>query len=478
MKYILALDQGTTNVRALLIDKSGRIAFIEEKEVLPTYPHTGWVEQDAMELIRAQMDVIDKVLAFSKDIAGIGITNQRETTIVWDRKTGMPIYPAIVWQDRRTSHACEMLQGDGLEGLIKAKTGLLLDPYFSATKLHWILENVSGARERANNGELAFGTVDSFLLWHLTGGKVHKTDITNASRTLLFNIRDGKWDEELLELFAIPHTLLPEVCSSSEIFGMMDDIPIAGIAGDQQAALFGQRCLKKGEGIVTYGTGCFLLMHLGTELLIPEKKLITTVAAQVGDEISYALEGSVFMGGALFQWLRDGLKVVKSAKEADKKGGSVSDSGGVYFVPAFTGLGAPHWDPHAKGAIFGLTRGTTDAHLIRAAFEGIAFQVDDTLKLMQEMAQLQINALSVDGGAAKSDLLMQIQADISRIKLNRSASLEQTALGVGYLAGLATNFWSEKDLICKEEREFSPKASIERSGWEHALKCTMQWSER
>ena len=483
MKYILALDQGTTSSRSVLISQDGQIVKSAQKEFRQIFPQPGWVEHDANEIWSSQLATLQEV--GTKEIHAIGITNQRETTIVWDRKTGQPICNAIVWQDRRTTDLCKELKK--FESLFKQKTGLLLDPYFSGTKLHWILHHIPDALERAKKGELAFGTVDSWLVWNLTKGKHHITDVTNASRTLLFNIHTLKWDDELLKILDIPPAILPQVKSSSEIYAtasiLPGNIPISGIAGDQQAALFGQACIKPGMVKTTYGTGCFLLMNTGDKPVLSKNNLITTIAYQIGPTLHYALEGSVFIAGAVVQWLRDSLGIIKASSDIEKLGSSVQDNGGVYFVPAFTGLGAPHWDPYARGAILGLTRGATAAHIARAALEGIAFQVADVIKCMEEDAGVPTAEMRVDGGAVRDNLLMQIQADFLQVPVIRPQITELTALGAGFLAGLATGFWKEMDDIAKywkEDERFLPQmlpenAKRKRGKWSQALKCAQLW---
>lgn len=495
MRYILALDQGTTSSRAVLIDRSGVIVGQAQKEFTQFFPVPGWVEHDPLEIWSSQASVISEVMAHSgvhaKDIAAIGITNQRETTIVWEKKTGRPIFNAIVWQDRRTTEICNQLKKQGLEPLFQQKTGLLLDPYFSGTKLHWILDSIPGARERAKKGELAFGTVDSWLVWKLTNGAIHITDASNASRTLMYNIKTGEWDEELLKILNIPREILPQVCSSSEVYGdtscsLFDSpVPISGIAGDQQAALFGQACFKPGMAKTTYGTGCFMLMNTGTDLVISKNHLLTTVAYKIKGKTYYALEGSVFIGGAVVQWLRDNLGIIKTSDDVEKLAGSVPDSGGVFFVPAFTGLGAPHWDPYARGTIAGITRGTTAAHIARAALEGIAFQVTDVLKAMEADSHIRIAELRVDGGAVKDNILMQFQSDLLGTAVLRPKVTELTAIGAAYLAGLAVAFWKDKEEIASHwemERAFTPGMNLAevqrlRKKWDRAIQSSKAWEE-
>jgi glycerol kinase len=432
MKHILALDQGTTSSRAILFDHAGSIVAVAQKEFPQIFPKPGWVEHDPRDIWSSQAGVAAEALTKARvradDIAAIGITNQRETAIVWDRATGEPIMNAIVWQDRRTAAICDRLRKQKLERVIRRKTGLVIDAYFSATKVQWMLQNVKGAKARAKAGDLAFGTVDSWLVWNLTGGKVHVTDVSNASRTMLFDIAKGQWDDELLEIFGVPRSMLPEVRSSSEVYGHTDllgtQVPIAGIAGDQQAALFGQACLKPGMVKNTYGTGCFMLMNTGTKRIASKHNLLTTIAWRIGDRTEYALEGSIFIAGAVVQWLRDGLEFFRSAPEIEALAAVVEDTGGVYLVPAFAGLGAPHWDPHARGTIVGLTRGTTKAHVARAALEGIALQVMDVLKAMEADAGIELKELRVDGGASANDLLMQLQADLLNVPVVRPKVLE------------------------------------------------------
>ncbi|MEP7230475.1 MAG: glycerol kinase GlpK [Ginsengibacter sp.] len=493
-KFILSLDQGTTSSRAIVFNKEGNIVAIAQKEFTQHYPHSGWVEHDALEIWSSQATVLAESILKAGikpiDIAAIGITNQRETTIIWDKKTGVPVYNAIVWQDRRTADICDRLKKDGHEQMIQEKTGLIVDAYFSATKIKWILDNVDGAREKADKGQLAFGTVDSWLLWNLTGGKVHVTDITNASRTMLFNIHSQKWDDELIKLFDIPVTLLPEVKSSSEVYGetsgdiLAVKIPIAGIAGDQQAALFGQMCTQKGMVKNTYGTGCFMLMNIGDKPIISKNKLVTTIAWKIGDKVQYALEGSIFIGGAVVQWLRDGLGIISSSSEVEKKASKVTDNGGVYLVPAFAGLGAPHWNPYARGMMVGLTRGTTDAHIARAALESIALQTMEVLKAMEADSGTEIKELRVDGGATIDNLLLQIQADVLNTIVIRPKVTETTAIGAAYLAGLAVGFWKDMDEIQQQwqaDRAFKPAENSNADelikGWHKAVKACKVWAE-
>jgi glycerol kinase len=491
MKYILALDQGTTSSRAIVFDKTGRAVAIAQKEFPQIFPKPGWVEHDPNEIWSSQAGVAAEALANAgasgKDVAGIGITNQRETTVVWDRKSGKPVANAIVWQDRRTAAACDRLKADGLAPLIRRKTGLVIDAYFSATKLQWILRHVPRVRARAKAGELAFGTVDSWLIWNLTGGRAHVTDPSNASRTMLFDIKTGDWDDELLDLFGVPRSMLPEVRASSEVFGeanlFSEPVPIAGIAGDQQAALFGQACHKPGLVKNTYGTGCFMLMHTGSKPIASKNQLLTTVAWKIGQRMEYALEGSVFIAGAVVQWLRDGLGLIRNSSEIEALAEKATDNGGVYFVPAFSGLGAPHWDQYARGAILGLTRGATAAHLARAALESIAYQVRDVLRAMESDGRIRLKELRVDGGAAANNLLMQFQANILDVPVVRPQTTETTALGAAYLAGLAVGFWKDQAQIAaqwKSEHRFVPamKSSTRKSltlQWEKALQRSRKW---
>jgi glycerol kinase len=493
MKYILSLDQGTTSSRAILFDHAGSIVAVAQKEFPQIFPKPGWVEHDPRDIWSSQAGVAAEVLTKASvgaaDVAAIGITNQRETTLVWDRFTGKPIYNAIVWQDRRTAGACDRLRARKLDRVIRKKTGLVIDAYFSATKVQWILQNVRGARERAKVGDLAFGTVDSWLIWNLTGGKVHVTDASNASRTMLYDISKGDWDDQLLKLFGVPRSMLPEVRSSSEVYGMTNllgtPIPIAGIAGDQQAALFGQACTKPGMAKNTYGTGCFMLMNTGTKRIASKNNLLTTVAWRIGDRTEYALEGSIFIAGAVVQWLRDGLEFFRSAAEVEALAASVSNTGGVYLVPAFAGLGAPHWDQYARGTIVGLTRGTTKAHLALAALEGIVLQVMDVLKAMEADAGIKLKELRVDGGASANDLLMQLQADMLNVPVVRPKVAETTALGAAYLAGLAVGFWKNQADIARQwqvDKRFKPamktaaRSKITK-GWERALSRAKAWEE-
>jgi glycerol kinase len=469
-KYILALDQGTTSSRAILYDRHGNIRSMAQKEFRQHFPQPGYVEHDPRDIYSSQISVAAEALAqlhiHDNDLAAIGITNQRETTIVWDRKTGEPVYNAIVWQDRRTSAFCDKLKTAGHQQMVKEKTGLEIDAYFSATKVKWILDHVKGAREKARRGELAFGTVDSWLIWNLTNGKLHLTDYSNASRTMLFNIHTLAWDDDLLRLFDIPASLLPEVRPNSGIFGYTDNlifshaVPISGVAGDQQAALFGQMCIQKGMVKNTYGTGCFIMLNTGEKAVESKNRLLTTIGWQLNGKTTYALEGSVFVGGAVVQWLRDELRLFRHAKSSERLASSVPDTGGVYFVPAFTGLGAPHWNQDARGLIYGLTRGTTKAHLTRAALESIAFQSYDVIKAMEKDAGIKIDKLRVDGGAAANDLLMQIQSDLLQTSVQRPSILESTSLGAAYFAGLGVSFWSNVDEISSQwqlQKEFQPQ---------------------
>ncbi len=492
--YILALDQGTTSSRAIIFDHAGKIKSVARKEFKQIYPQTGWVEHDPIEIWSSQASVATEVMARAgitpAEIAGLGITNQRETTIVWDRNTGIPVYNAIVWQDRRTAAFCDELKEKGFSESVRKKTGLVIDPYFSATKIRWILENVKGAAGKAEKGELCFGTVDSWLVWKLTGGKVHTTDISNASRTMLFNIVSQEWDKELLDMMGIPFSMLPEVKSSSEVYAETSiestgfKIPISGIAGDQQAALFGQLCLEKGMAKNTYGTGCFLMLNTGENPVFSNNKMLTTIAWQRNGVTSYALEGSVFVAGAAIQWLRDGLGLIKSAKETEALALSIPDNGGVYFVPALTGLGAPHWDPYARGSIFGLTRGTGKAAIVRAALESIAFQVYDVTSAMAEDADQILQELRVDGGAVENNFLMQFQADILNIKVIRPTILETTALGAAYLSGLAVGFWKNEDELYeqwKSDKVFNPSIPKEKAQellnhWNKAVERSRNWA--
>jgi len=484
-KFILAIDQGTTSSRAILFDHSGNIHIVAQKEFTQHFPADAWVEHDANEIWESQQFVINQVMKGHEDeIAAIGITNQRETTIVWDRETGKTVHNAIVWQDRRTSDYCDSLKADGWASKIADKTGLVIDSYFSGTKVRWILENVDGAKEKAQQGKLAFGTVDSWLVWKMTEGKVHATDVTNASRTMLYNIRDLKWDSELLELMGIPESMLPEVKSSSEVYAeSMYGIPIAGIAGDQQAAMFGQMCIHPGMLKNTYGTGSFIMFNTGEEAIESKNNLLTTIGYGLDGKVTYALEGSIFIAGAVVQWLRDGLGIIKNSSDVEALANTVPDNGGVYLVPAFAGLGAPHWDQRARGAIFGLTRASTAGHIARAALEGIAYQVKDVLSAMEADSGIKIQELRVDGGATVNDTLMQFQSDILQIPLVRPKVLETTALGAAYLAGLATGFWNgteDLSLQWQEDKRFEPKMSADESAgylknWNKAIEKSKGW---
>ena len=495
MAFVLAFDQGTTSSRAIVFDERGVIRGMAQAEFTQHFPQPGWVEHDPMEIWRSQRDVAAAALenagVRARDIAALGITNQRETTLLWDRRDGTPVYRAIVWQDRRTAADCERLKAAGHEQLVRAKTGLVLDPYFSGTKLAWLLDHVPGARERAERGELAFGTVDTWLVWQLTDGAVHVTDPTNASRTLLYNLHTGDWDDELLALFGIPRSVLPEIRPSSGVIAETAPhlygraIPIAGIAGDQQAALYGQVCLQPGMAKNTYGTGCFMLLHTGAHCIASQQGLISSRAATApGAAPEYCLEGSVFVAGAVVQWLRDELRLIRHAAEIETLAGQVPDAGGVYFVPAFAGLGAPHWDPYARGAMYGLTRGTTAAHLARAVLESIAFQSADVLRAMEQDAGNRLAELRVDGGAAANDLLMQFQADLLGVPVVRPVVQETTALGAAYLAGLATGVWhnpGQLSALWQQDRVFTPKTSRDEAeqrmrGWRRAVERSRAWA--
>ena len=495
-KYIMALDQGTTSSRAILFDKEGNIIATSQKEFTQIYPKPGWVEHNAMEIWGSQSGVMREVLETNSispnEIAAIGITNQRETTIVWDKNTGKPIYNAIVWQCRRTSDICDEIEANGYKDMIKDKTGLILDAYFSGTKIKWILDNVEGAREKAENGELLFGTVDTWLIWNLTRGKVHVTDYSNASRTMLYNIKELKWDDEILELLNIPKSMLPKVKPSSCIYGNTDEqmlagaqIPIAGCAGDQQSALFGQTCFEEGSAKNTYGTGCFMLMNTGEKPVESKNGLLTTIAWGVDGKVEYALEGSIFVGGAVIQWLRDELKILYNAKQSEFYATSVEDTNGVYVVPAFTGLGAPHWNMYARGCVMGLTRGANREHLVRASLESIAYQVKDVLHAMEEDSGLKLAGLKVDGGASANNFLMQFQSDILDTNINRPKVVETTALGAAYLAGLAVGFYSSKDDIKNSwiiDKEFKPNMEEAKranlyKGWKRAVQRSLDWAK-
>ena len=490
-KYILALDQGTTSSRAIVFDHEGQIRSVAQKEFPQYFPQPGWVEHNPNEIWGSEASVIAEAISTiditGLDIAAIGITNQRETTIVWDIDTDEPIYNAIVWQDRRTAEFCDQLKADGLTETIRQKTGLIIDAYFSGTKIKWILDNVPGARKRAEEGKLRFGTVDSWLVWRLTRGETHVTDVTNASRTMLFNIHDLKWDEELLKLLDIPLSMMPEVKSNSEIYGhtkttiFAHKVPIAGIAGDQQAALFGQMCLDPGSIKNTYGTGCFVMLNTGEKPIVSKNNLLTTIAWQIGNKVNYALEGSIYVGGSVVQWLRDGLGVINSSSDVESLAQSVPDSGGVYFVPALTGLAAPYWDPYARGTIVGITRGTTAAHIARAALDGIAFQTYDIAQAMAKDMNDRLTELKVDGGASRNNLLMQFQADLLGIDVVRPKITETTAIGAAYLAGLGVGYWDSVDELRRQwkvERTFTPNLDSEtvrtaREGWADAISRTL-----
>ncbi|MBN3805972.1 glycerol kinase GlpK [Paraburkholderia sp. Ac-20336] len=494
-QYVLALDQGTTSSRAMLFDRRGNVVSIAQKEFRQIYPHPGWVEHDPQEIWSTQAGVAAEAVTRAglngASIAAIGITNQRETTIVWDRQTGQPIYNAIVWQDHRAADFCDALKAQGLEPSVRAKTGLPIDSYFSATKIRWILDNVEGAREKARQGRLAFGTVDSWLVWNFTKGALHITDVTNASRTMLFNIHTLQWDDELLAALDIPRSMLPEVRPSSQVYGptvttvFASNIPLAGIAGDQQAALFGQMCTESGMVKNTYGTGCFLMMNTGDKPIESQNNLVTTLAWQIGERIDYALEGSIFIGGAVVQWLRDGLGIIRNAAEIETLARGVPHCDGVYLVPAFAGLGAPHWNAHARGTLFGVTRGTTSAHIARAALDSIAYQSLDVLKAMEADAGIRIGELRVDGGACANNLLMQFQADILGVDAVRPKVPETTALGAAYLAGLAVGYWKDVDELqsqWKLEHRFTPalphaevKACLD--GWQRAIRAAKAWAD-
>jgi glycerol kinase len=490
--FILTLDQGTTSSRAILFDHEGTVKGVAQEEFPQIFPKAGWVEHDPMRIWSSQIGVVMRVLVEARvkpsDIAGIGITNQRETTVVWDRKTGEPIHNAIVWQDRRTADECERLKAAGAEQVIREKTGLVIDSYFSGTKIAWILDHMSGARDRAANGELAFGTIDSWLVWKLTSGRVHITDASNASRTMLFDIRTGRWDDELLKLLRVPREVLPELRSSSELYAEVatsvgpKGVPISGIAGDQQAALFGQACYRHGMTKNTYGTGCFMLQNIGERPVPSRHGLLTTIAWNLGGRTDYALEGSVFIGGAIVQWLRDGLGIIRTSADVEQLASSVPDSGGIVLVPALAGLGAPHWDPHARGLIIGLTRGTTSGHIARAALEGIAFEVADLLDAINNDSGARLSELRVDGGASMDGLLLQLQADMLGIPVVRSAVAETTALGAAYLAGLGVGFWKNRDEIrWKSGPRFEPQmapgaAESLRTRWNEAVDRAKKWA--
>jgi glycerol kinase len=493
-KFILALDQGTTSSRAIVFDCNGLPVATSQKEFTQFYPQPGWVEHDPEEIWSTQagvaLEAITKAGLESTNIAAIGITNQRETTVVWNRKTGKPVYNAIVWQDRRTADYCDKLKNDGASRKILEKTGLIIDAYFSATKVRWILDNVKGARKLAEDGQLAFGTIDSWLVWNLTKGKLHLTDVSNASRTMLFNIHSLSWDNELLKIFDIPSSVLPDVRSSSEIYGetsghFSSAIPIAGIAGDQQSALFGQMCIDPGMVKNTYGTGCFMMMNIGNKPIESKSRLLTTVAWKIGNETIYALEGSIFIAGAVVQWLRDGLGIIKTSGDIEKLAAKVKDSGGVYFVPAFAGLGAPYWNQHARGTIVGITRGTTSAHIARAALDSIAYQTLEVLKAMQKDSGIVIRELRVDGGATVNNSLMQFQSDLLQTSVVRPKITETTALGAGYLAGLAVKYWESMHDIksqWQEDRTFHPQISASEvntrlRNWNRAINAAKAWAD-
>lgn len=492
-KYVIAVDQGTTSSRAIIYNNQAKAIGIAQTPTTSLFPHPGWVEQDPMEIWNTQKDVLLKAVKETginpSEITGLGISNQRETTVVWDRQTGKPIYNAIVWQDRRTADFCQSISNPDNEAMIRSKTGLLIDAYFSATKIAWILDHVEGARTKAAAGQLAFGTIDTWIIWNLSGGRLHITDVTNASRTMLFNIHNLSWDEELLALFNIPSSVLPKVKSSSEIYGTTRaellgvEVAIAGIAGDQQSALFGQLCTQSGMAKTTYGTGCFLVMNTGEKPVVSSNKLLTTIAWKIGDQLHYALEGSVFVGGAAVQFLRDGLELISEAKESEALARSVQDTAGVYFVPALTGLGAPHWDSSARGAIFGLTRGTTKAHIVRAALEAIGLQVHDLIQAMCQDTDNDAIKMRVDGGATANNFLMQFQSDILKATIERPVDIETTALGAAFLAGLATGLWNDQEelkSLWTTDREFNPQLSDEKrtellSKWNNAIERSKNW---
>ena len=494
MTVLLALDQGTTSSRALVVNAEGQVLGVAQQELTMHYPRSGWVEQDPLQIWTTQLETaraaLDAAGVSVADVAAIGISNQRETTLIWDRSNGQPLHNAVVWQDRRTATACEQLRTQGVEPLITGRTGLLIDPYFSGTKLTWLLDHVEGVRARAEAGQVAFGTVDSWLIWNLTGGKVHATDVTNASRTMLFNIHTRQWDDKLLQLLRIPRAVLPSVVDSSGVCGETESsvfgrrVPIAGIGGDQQAALFGQQCVKAGMVKSTYGTGGFMLMQTGEQPVESKSRLLTTIAWKIGDRVDYALEGSVFIAGGVIQWLRDGLKIIRSSSEVNELAASVEDNGGVYFVPAFAGLGAPHWDAFARGSIFGLTGGSSAAHLARAALESIAFQTADVLEAMQTDSGIDVRELRVDGGASQSDLLMQFQADTLGVPVLRPRNHETTALGAAYLAGLAVGYWDELAALEQQwqlARRFEPgmpaaQVSALKAQWHEAVARSRDWA--
>jgi glycerol kinase len=493
-EFILAFDQGTTSSRAIIFDRNGLPLSVAQKEFTQYYPKPGWVEHDPDEIWSTQagvaVEAITKAGLESANIAAIGITNQRETTVVWNRRTGKPVYNAIVWQDRRTADFCDQLKREGQSHTVLEKTGLIIDAYFSATKIRWILDNVKGTRKLAEEGHLAFGTIDSWLVWNLTRGKLHITDVTNASRTMLFNIHSLKWDEQLLDMFNIPRSMLPEVRSSSEIYGKTSGqlgygIPIAGIAGDQQASLFGQMCIEPGMVKNTYGTGCFMMMNIGNKPITSKSQLLTTIAWQIGNDTQYALEGSIFIAGAVVQWLRDGLGIIKKSEDVEKLAAKVKDSDGVYFVPAFAGLGAPHWNQHARGTLVGITRGTTSAHIARAALDSIAYQTLEVLLAMQNDSGIDIRELRVDGGATVNNQLMQIQSDLLQVNVVRPKITEITALGAAYLAGLAVNYWSDVRDLKQQwqiDHTFSPMIEAEKThslikGWHRAVNASKAWAD-
>lgn len=488
-KYILSIDQGTTSSRAILFNKAGQVVHVSQKEFTQYFPHTGWVEHDALEIWQSVEDVVAQTLLKynAEDIEAIGITNQRETTVVWDKNTGIPVYNAIVWQSRQTAGICEELKNKGLNDKVRSKTGLLIDAYFSGTKLKWILDTVAGARDKALKGDILFGTIDTWLVWKLSGGKVHVTDYSNASRTLMYNIHDLKWDDELLEMLNVPKSMLPTVCSSSEMVGHTEvlfnkiKIPIAGIAGDQQAALFGQTCFIAGMAKNTYGTGCFMLMNTGTKAVQSKNGLLTTIAWGINGKVEYALEGSIFVAGSAIQWLRDGLEFFDNAADSEAHAESVETSDGVYVVPAFVGLGTPYWDSEVRGAIFGISRGITKNHLIRATLEAITYQVKDVLMVMEQDSGIKLKSLRVDGGAARNNLLMQFQSDILEVIVDRPIVNETTALGAAYLAGLATGFWKDRDEIASQwlvDKIFTPTFTKEKinklyDGWKMAVRAAI-----
>ncbi|WP_027723290.1 glycerol kinase GlpK [Maridesulfovibrio zosterae] len=491
-KYVLAIDQGTTSSRAIVFNKKGEIVTVTQKEFTQIFPQSGWVEHDAMEIWSSVQSVVAEAFAqpeiSGSEIAAIGITNQRETTVVWDKNTGKPVYNAIVWQSRQTMGICDDLKAKGLDPMVREKTGLLIDAYFSGTKVKWILDNVEGAREKAEKGDLLFGTIDTWLVWKLTGGKVHVTDYTNASRTLMYNIHELKWDEEILGHLTVPASMLPEVKPSSEVYGNTDkdafqglEIPISGMAGDQQAALFGQACFEEGMAKNTYGTGCFMLMNTGEKAVPSKNGLLTTIAWGVDGKVEYALEGSIFVAGSAVQWLRDGMRMFRDAKDSELYATRVQSSDGVYMVPAFVGLGAPYWDSEVRGAVFGLTRGTTKEHFVRATLESLCYQTKDVLSAMEADSGISLAKLRVDGGAVANDLLLQIQSDILGTPVERPLCIETTALGAAYLAGLAVGFWADKNDIKQNfgvDREFGPKMEEKESnelyaGWQKAVKATM-----